>query len=82
MTYNNKATLFSREIQTAVCLVFPGELTKHTMSEVTQAVTKFSSALKSGRVAFRRRWSAWSKTNRIFEIHPWTQSVVIKESEL
>ena len=34
----------SREIQSAVRTVFPGELVKHAVSEGTKAVTKFSSA--------------------------------------
>ena len=42
--YNNKATLSSREIQTAVRLALPGELAKHAVSEGTKAVTKFTSA--------------------------------------
>jgi histone H2B len=42
--YNKKATLSSREIQTAVRLMLPGELAKHAVSEGTKAVTKFSSA--------------------------------------
>ena len=41
--YNNKATLSSREIQTAVRLALPGELAKHAVSEGTKAVTKFTS---------------------------------------
>ena len=41
---NNKPTLTSREIQTAVRLVLPGELAKHAVSEGTKAVTKFTSA--------------------------------------
>lgn len=41
--YNSKQTLSSREIQTAVRLVLPGELAKHAVSEGTKAVTKFSS---------------------------------------
>mmetsp|Transcript_7067 Transcript_7067/g.8807 ORF Transcript_7067/g.8807 Transcript_7067/m.8807 type:complete len:117 (+) Transcript_7067:73-423(+) len=43
-TYSKKATLSSREIQTAVRLMLPGELAKHAVSEGTKAVTKFSSA--------------------------------------
>jgi histone H2A len=35
-------TVTSREIQTAVRLVFPGELAKHAVSEGTKAVTKFN----------------------------------------
>ena len=41
---NEKGTLSSREVQTAVRLVLPGELAKHAVSEGTKAVTKFSSA--------------------------------------
>ena len=41
---NKKATLTSREGQTAIRLVFPGELAKHAVSEGTKAVTKFSNA--------------------------------------
>ena len=43
-TYSKKATLSSREIQTAVRLMLPGELAKHAVSEGTKAVTKFSSS--------------------------------------
>ena len=42
--YNSKATLTSREIQTAVRLLLPGELAKHAVSEGTKAVTKYSSS--------------------------------------
>ena len=42
--YSGKKTLSSREIQTAVRLVLPGELAKHAVSEGTKAVTKFTSA--------------------------------------
>ena len=42
--YNKKSTLSSREIQTAVRLLLPGELAKHAVSEGTKAVTKYSSA--------------------------------------
>nr|GEU60145.1 histone H2B.3-like [Tanacetum cinerariifolium] len=41
--YNKKKTLSSREIQTAVRLVLPGELAKHAVSKGTKAVTKFTS---------------------------------------
>eukprot|EP00745_Piridium_sociabile_P005604 TRINITY_DN134897_c0_g1_i4.p1 TRINITY_DN134897_c0_g1~~TRINITY_DN134897_c0_g1_i4.p1 ORF type:complete len:124 (+),score=31.01 TRINITY_DN134897_c0_g1_i4:162-533(+) len=40
--YNKKDTLSSREIQTAIRLVLPGELGKHAVSEGTKAVTKFT----------------------------------------
>lgn len=40
--YNKKKTLSSREVQTAVRLLLPGELAKHAVSEGTKAVTKFT----------------------------------------
>lgn len=42
--YNNSKTLTSREIQTAVRLLLPGELAKHAVSEGTKAVTKYSTS--------------------------------------
>ena len=42
--YSEKPTMTSREIQTAVRLVLPGELAKHAVSEGTKAVTKLTSA--------------------------------------
>ena len=41
--YNRRKTLSSREVQTAVKLLLPGELAKHAISEGTKAVTKFTS---------------------------------------
>ena len=41
--YSKKMTLSSREIQTAVRLILPGELAKHAVSEGTKAVTKYTS---------------------------------------
>ena len=41
--YNKKSTISSREIQTAVRLLLPGELAKHAVSEGTKAVTKYTS---------------------------------------
>ena len=40
--YNKKHTLSSREVQTAVRLLLPGELAKHAVAEGTKAVTKYS----------------------------------------
>jgi histone H2B len=40
--YNKKSTISSREIQTAVRLLLPGELAKHAVSEGTKAVTKYN----------------------------------------
>ena len=42
--YNKKNTLSSREVQTAVRLLLPGELAKHAVSEGTKAVTKYQSS--------------------------------------
>ena len=42
--YNKRRTLSSREIQTAVRLLLPGELAKHAVSEGTKAVTKYTSS--------------------------------------
>ncbi len=42
--YNSKATLSSREVQTAIRLLLPGELAKHAVSEGTKAVTKYTSS--------------------------------------
>jgi len=42
--YNKKSTLSSREVQTAVRLLLPGELAKHAVSEGTKAVTKYTSS--------------------------------------
>jgi histone H2B len=43
-SYTKKSTISSREIQTAVRLILPGELAKHAISEGTKSVTKFSAA--------------------------------------
>jgi histone H2B len=40
--YNKRSTISSREIQTAVRLILPGELAKHAVSEGTKAVTKYT----------------------------------------
>lgn len=40
--YNKKSTITSREIQTSVRLLLPGELAKHAVSEGTKAVTKYT----------------------------------------
>jgi histone H2B len=42
-SYNKRSTISSREIQTAVRLILPGELAKHAVSEGTKAVTKYTS---------------------------------------
>ena len=44
--YNKRKTISSREVQTAVRLLLPGELAKHAVSEGTKAVTKYTSSSK------------------------------------
>jgi len=40
-SYSKRRSITSREIQTAVRLILPGELAKHAVSEATKAVTKY-----------------------------------------
>ncbi|KAJ3216547.1 histone H2B [Dinochytrium kinnereticum] len=46
--YNKRSTISSREIQTSVRLILPGELAKHAVSEGTKAVTKYQSSNSNG----------------------------------
>ena len=41
---NKRQTISSREVQTSVRLLLPGELAKHAVSEGTKAVTKYTSS--------------------------------------
>ena len=41
---NKTSTLGSREVQSAIRLVLPGELSKHAVSEATKAMSKFQGA--------------------------------------
>ena len=42
--HNGRKTISSREVQTSVRLLLPGELAKHAVSEGTKAVTKYTSS--------------------------------------
>lgn len=42
--YNKRNTITSREVQTSVRLLLPGELAKHAVSEGTKAVTKYNAS--------------------------------------
>lgn len=44
MRYTQKATLSSREVQTSVSLLFPGELGKHARAEGIKSVTKYTTS--------------------------------------
>jgi histone H3/H4 len=41
---NRRRTVSSREVQTAVRLLLPGELANHAVSEGTKAVTKYTTS--------------------------------------
>lgn len=43
--YSRRPTLNSRDVQTAVRLILPGELSKHAVSEGTKAVAKYTSSI-------------------------------------
>lgn len=43
--YSKKSTISSREIQTSVRLILPGELAKHAISEGTKSVTKVGAVM-------------------------------------
>ena len=45
---NTNKTISSRDIQTGVRLVLPGELAKHAVSDATKALTKFSQGVGRG----------------------------------
>ena len=49
-SHNKRSTISSREVQTSVRLIFPGELAKHAVSEGTKSVTKYTSSNK------KRKW--------------------------
>ena len=42
--YGKRLSITSRDIQTAVRLILPGELAKHAVSEGTKAVTKYTTS--------------------------------------
>ncbi|XP_056409774.1 uncharacterized protein LOC130332630 [Hyla sarda] len=62
--YNKRSTITSREIQTAVRLLLPGELAKHAVSEGTKAVTKYTSAKIMARTKQTARKSTGGKAPR------------------
>ncbi|XP_037301953.1 uncharacterized protein LOC119192222 [Manduca sexta] len=56
--YNKRSTITSREVQTSVRLLLPGELAKHAVSEGTKAVTKYTSSKPRRRFGIKgaREW--------------------------
>ncbi|EFA13234.1 Histone H2B-like Protein [Tribolium castaneum] len=73
--YNKRSTITSREIQTAVRLLLPGELAKHAVSEGTKAVTKYTIQVVEWEV-----WvGVWVEVGVVVEsgeVLPETESVV------
>jgi len=47
--YNKRHTMGTREIQTAVRLILPGELAKHAVSEGTKAVAKYVNSVNGSK---------------------------------
>ncbi|KAK3541691.1 hypothetical protein QTP86_000754 [Hemibagrus guttatus] len=66
--YNKRSTITSREIQTAVCLLLPGELAKHAVSEGTKAVTKYTSSNPNG-ASFQIAYTTLGRCKYIKVIH-------------
>ena len=42
--YSRQSTILPRDIQSAVRLLLPGELSKHAVSEGTKALTKYNAS--------------------------------------
>ncbi|XP_064444501.1 histone H2B type 2-F-like isoform X6 [Mirounga angustirostris] len=66
--YNKRSTITSREIQTAVRLLLPGELAKHAVSEGTKAVTKYTSSKCLSRTM--RSKAIWFSLSAYVCLHP------------
>ncbi|XP_032699605.1 histone H2B type 2-F isoform X1 [Lontra canadensis] len=87
--YNKRSTITSREIQTAVRLLLPGELAKHAVSEGTKAVTKYTSSnssLSGLFLPFQKKWSSKSQPDSRAdspEIMPWPpQNYLLTENHI
>jgi histone H2B len=84
--YSKKSTISSREIQTSVRLILPGELAKHAISEGTKSVTKVSSLTPSSYLLVHT-WLSSSRAhqrNKLFfcsttvsVVSFWTASAVV-----
>jgi hypothetical protein len=85
--YSKKSTISSREIQTSVRLILPGELAKHAISEGTKSVTKVSSStdrsyrivdacVSSSRAHQRNRLAFFCSTYHCL-LFRWTASAVV-----
>lgn len=63
-----KQTVSSRDIQTAVRVILPGELARHGVSEGTKAVTKFSSSIDEGSGPAQRKYTKSSRAGLLFPV--------------
>uniref|UniRef100_A0A3Q4HLM7 Histone H2B n=1 Tax=Neolamprologus brichardi TaxID=32507 RepID=A0A3Q4HLM7_NEOBR len=78
--YNKRSTITSREIQTAVRLLLPGELAKHAVSEGTKAVTKYTSS-KSLNFKYFSSTEIWSSQSKCHQSRSdYCQSSAVGES--
>jgi histone H2B len=64
-SYTKKSTISSREIQTAVRLILPGELAKHAISEGTKSVTSACSFPVTRATAARRARSGLGASSMV-----------------
>jgi len=61
---NKKGTLSSREVQTAVRLILPGELAKHAVSEGTKAISKYTQEKDAKEAASGKKGKKEKKTKK------------------
>eukprot|EP00061_Rhincodon_typus_P003796 g20990.t1 len=74
--YNKRSTISSREIQTTVRLLLPGELAKHAVSDGTNALTKYTSSNYPLTPDQGRSYSApWAMKH---EFHPLERKVTVR----
>ena len=71
---NRTKTVTSREIQTAVRLLLPGELAKHAVSEGTKAVTRFTSSAGEKPKPKKKRSNSGTKAAKAPNPNPKTKA--------
>ncbi|KRY11569.1 Histone H2B 3 [Trichinella patagoniensis] len=73
--YSQRTTITSREIQTAVRLLLPGELSKHAVSEGTKAISKYI----NGKVKRLHRYRAGTVALREIRRHQKSTDLLISK---
>jgi histone H2B len=68
--HNGKSTISSREIQTSVRLLLPGELAKHAVSERTKVVTKYTSSKLANNIVISEKNKINQKPPGLSQGHP------------